>query len=41
MLGEQQRVQIMERIQLARQFLLTESAIEKLMRWKIPQECMS
>ncbi|ECB0591253.1 hypothetical protein GR173_004034 [Salmonella enterica subsp. enterica] len=41
MLGEQQRVQIMERIQLARQFLLTESAIEKLMRWKMPQECMS
>ncbi|EAW1037087.1 hypothetical protein BJK63_04775 [Salmonella enterica] len=37
-LGEQQRVQIMERIQLARQLLSGNTAVERLLRWKTPQE---
>ncbi|EGE4743832.1 hypothetical protein RMP99_002403 [Salmonella enterica] len=40
-LGEQQRVQIMERIQLARQLLSGTTAVERLLRWKTPQEQLS
>lgn len=37
-LGEQQKVRIMERLQLARQFLSGDSAVEQLLKWKTPQE---
>ena len=35
---EQQRLKIMERLQLARQFLSVDKAAERLMKWRIPQE---
>ncbi|HGW6105270.1 TPA: hypothetical protein ACNIQM_003450 [Citrobacter werkmanii] len=38
MLDEQQKVLVMERLQLARQFLLVDSAVERLLKWKVPQE---
>lgn len=37
-LDEPQKVQIMERLQLARQFLLADSAVERLLKWKTPQQ---
>lgn len=37
-LGEQQKVQVMERLQLARQFLSGDTAVERLLKWKTPQE---
>lgn len=37
-LDEQQKVQIMERLQLARQFLSEDTAVERLLKWKTPQE---
>ncbi|EBB5685350.1 hypothetical protein QLL71_000968 [Salmonella enterica] len=37
-IDEQQKAQIMERLQLARQFLLVDSAVERLLKWKVPQE---
>ncbi len=40
-LDEQQKVQIMERLQLARKFLLADSAIERLMTWKTPLELLN
>lgn len=40
MLDEQQKVLIMERLQLARQFLLADSAVERLLKWKTPRERM-
>ncbi|VDY44787.1 Uncharacterised protein [Salmonella enterica subsp. arizonae] len=33
-LDEQQKVQVMERLQLARQFLLEDTAVERLLKWK-------
>lgn len=35
---EQQRLKIMERLQLARQFLSVDKAAERLMKWRIPEE---
>ncbi|WP_413498511.1 hypothetical protein [Buttiauxella gaviniae] len=35
---EQQKVQVMERLQLARQFLSGDTAVERLLKWKTPQE---
>ncbi|EIG1054369.1 hypothetical protein LF590_003002 [Salmonella enterica subsp. enterica serovar Napoli] len=37
-LDEQQKVQVMERLQLARQFLSGDMAVERLLKWKTPQE---
>lgn len=37
-LDEQQKVQIMERLQLARQFLSEDTAVERLLKWKTPLE---
>lgn len=37
-LDVQQKVQVMERLQLARQFLSEDTAIERLLRWQTPQE---
>lgn len=37
-LDEQQKVQVMERLQLARQFLLEDTAVERLLKWKTPHE---
>ncbi|PVZ78210.1 hypothetical protein C9426_34945 [Serratia sp. S1B] len=37
-LDEQQKVQVMERLQLARQFLSEDTAIERLLKWKTPKE---
>ncbi|MDY3572483.1 hypothetical protein RCJ88_22240, partial [Enterobacter hormaechei] len=37
-LDEQQKVQVMERLQLARQFLSGGTAVEQLLKWKTPQE---
>jgi len=37
-LDEQQKIQIMERLQLARQFLSGDTAVERLLKWKTPEE---
>lgn len=37
-IDEQQKAQIMERLQLARQFLLEDTAVERLLKWQIPLE---
>ncbi|EPZ8126481.1 hypothetical protein ACXV6R_004415 [Yersinia enterocolitica] len=37
-LDVEQKVQVMERLQLARQFLSEDTAIERLLKWKTPQE---
>lgn len=37
-LDVQQKVQVMERLQLARQFLSEDTAIERLLKWQTPQE---
>lgn len=37
-LDEQQKVQVMERLQLARQFLSEDTAVERLLKWKTPKE---
>ncbi|MCX8982792.1 hypothetical protein [Citrobacter portucalensis] len=37
-LDEQQKVQIMERLQLARQLLSEDTAVERLLKWKTPQD---
>lgn len=37
-LDEQQKVQVMERLQLARQFISGDTAVERLLKWKTPQE---
>lgn len=36
MLDNQQKIQVMERLQLARQFLSDDTAIERLLKWKTP-----
>ncbi|HDG1697370.1 TPA: hypothetical protein PFE29_004256 [Kluyvera ascorbata] len=41
MLDEQQKALIMDRLQLARQFLLADSASDRLLEWKTPQERLS
>ncbi|NAT75990.1 hypothetical protein HKX68_03150 [Dickeya dadantii] len=38
MLDNQQKIQVMERLQLARQFLSDDTAIERLLKWKTPEE---
>ncbi|MFG1134701.1 hypothetical protein [Salmonella enterica] len=40
MLDEQQKALIMDRLQLARQFLLADLAVEQLLKWKTPQEIL-
>lgn len=40
-LDELQKIQIMERLQLARKFLLADSAVERLMAWKTPPELLN
>ncbi|EBK3990081.1 hypothetical protein DK996_24120 [Salmonella enterica] len=37
-LDESQKVQVMERLQLARQFLSSDTAIQRLLKWRMPQE---
>ncbi|EFE07305.1 hypothetical protein [Citrobacter youngae] len=37
-LDEQQRVRVMERLQLAQQFLSEDTAVERLLKWKTPQD---
>ena len=37
-LDVEQKVQVMKRLQLARQFLSEDTAIERLLKWKTPQE---
>ncbi|HCC5982502.1 TPA: hypothetical protein M7904_005388 [Citrobacter freundii] len=37
-IDEQQKAQIMERLQLARQFLLEDTAVERLLKWQTPLE---
>lgn len=37
-LDEQQKAQVMERLQLVRQLLSEGTAIERLLKWKTPQE---
>lgn len=37
-LDVEQKVQVMERLQLARQFLSEDTVIERLLKWKTPQE---
>ncbi|EMM5897214.1 hypothetical protein V8953_12730 [Klebsiella michiganensis] len=41
MLGEQQKIQVMDRLQLAQQLLLKDSAVERLVKWKTPEEWFS
>ncbi|EBN0686368.1 hypothetical protein GTE46_001011 [Salmonella enterica subsp. enterica] len=41
MLGKNQKEQVMERLQLARQLLSEETAVELLQKWKMPQERLS
>ena len=36
--NEQQKVQVIERLQLARQFLSEDTAVERLLKWKTPKE---
>lgn len=38
MVDGQKRGQVMKRLQLVRQFLLTDSVVERLLKWKTPQE---
>lgn len=38
MLDEQQKIHVTERLQLARQFLSQDKAIERLLKWKTPEE---
>ncbi|EBJ4738093.1 hypothetical protein FNH72_18955 [Salmonella enterica subsp. arizonae] len=38
MLGEKQRIQVMERLQLARQLLSVDTAVERLLKWQTPHE---
>ncbi|EDQ6205897.1 hypothetical protein HX70_001267 [Salmonella enterica subsp. enterica] len=38
MLDEQQKIQVIERLQLARQFLSEDTAIERLLKWETPEE---
>lgn len=38
MLDEQQKIQVIERLQLARQFLSEDTTIERLLKWKTPEE---
>ncbi|MMZ71537.1 hypothetical protein D1872_349700 [compost metagenome] len=38
MLDEQQKMLVIERPQLARQFLSQDTAIERLLKWKTPDE---
>ncbi|EFV1873199.1 hypothetical protein HRL69_000358 [Salmonella enterica] len=40
MLGEQQKIQVMERLQLARQLLSVDTAVERLLKWQMPQEML-
>ncbi|EBC0775977.1 hypothetical protein HM25_004634 [Salmonella enterica subsp. enterica serovar Carno] len=37
-LDEQQKIRVMERLQLARQFLSEDTAVERLLKWKTPKE---
>ncbi|EAA1042648.1 hypothetical protein DK741_08170 [Salmonella enterica subsp. enterica] len=37
-LDEQKKVRVMERLQLARQFLLEDTAVERLLKWQTPLE---
>ncbi|HEY4437208.1 MAG TPA: hypothetical protein VGN40_13720 [Lelliottia sp.] len=37
-LDEPQKIQVIERLQLARQFLSDDTAVERLLKWKTPQE---
>lgn len=39
--NEQQKVQIMERLQLARQFFSEHRAVERLLKWKTPMELLT
>lgn len=39
-LDEPQKVQIMERLQLARQLLSEDTAVERLLKWRTPQESL-
>lgn len=39
-LDEQQKIQIMGRLQLARKFLLEHRAVERLLKWKTPMELL-
>lgn len=39
-LDEPQQIQIMRRLQLARQFLSENNAFEKLLKWKTPNELL-
>ncbi|EEB3911841.1 hypothetical protein RZ418_004138 [Salmonella enterica] len=41
MLGEKQKIQVMERLQLARQLLSVDTAVERLLKWITPQERLS
>ncbi|EIZ8940040.1 hypothetical protein MQ524_004520, partial [Salmonella enterica] len=41
MLDNQQKIQVMERLQLARQFLSDDTAIERLLKWKTPGEWLN
>ncbi|MEH5526327.1 hypothetical protein PO604_24225 [Raoultella planticola] len=40
MLDGQKRVKVMQRLQLARQFLLTDSVVEQLLKWRTPAEIL-
>ncbi|ECA7919355.1 hypothetical protein EQG29_16815 [Salmonella enterica subsp. enterica serovar Chichester] len=40
MLGEKQRIQVMERLQLARQLLSVDTAVERLLKWETPNEIL-
>lgn len=37
-LDEQQKIQMVERLQLARQFLSEDTAVERLLKWNTPKE---
>lgn len=41
MLDEQQKIQVMERLQLARQFMSEDTAVERLLKWETPKEKLS
>lgn len=41
MLREKQKIQVMERLQLARQLLSVDTAVERLLKWKTPHERLS
>ncbi|EBY6261093.1 hypothetical protein D5O62_20365 [Salmonella enterica subsp. enterica serovar Warnow] len=40
MLGEQQKIQVMERLKLARQLLSVETAVARLLKWETPKELL-